>query len=1523
MSNKIDKKNVKNIMALSHMQKGILYHCVLESGTKQYFVQLSLKLSGIVNSNLFAKAWEHIILQNEMLNAVYAWKNIEHPVQIILKNQNLPIKEYDFSYLNDYEKKSDLLSKVKEEDIANGFDLNKGPLFRIILCKLDEESYEMIISNHHIIYDGWSSGVILKEFIDTYKQLFNGINPTVKKKYEYKEYINLLQQCDEASIEKFWSGYLEGFDSNTNLPLDHSKERAFCRNKIYKYRLDPIIQDEINKFTRENKITPAILIYATWGLLLQRYNNTNDVLFGITTSGRPNELNIENAIGLFINTLPLRVKTSGKESIIDFLHHIERNFNEVVLYEQSSLTAIKKSSSLEGELFDSIVVMENYPLDGVLYDKKNTVRIEGYEANEMSSFDLTLCVLNVDGIVLDFNYNLDLFEESTIKSLSEHFEKILMEIVASPHRLISDIEMITESEKMLVSTKFMGKPADYPCDKTLNQIFEEQIAKNRDKLAVIAGEQELTYGELNEKANQLARYLRVKGVKVDQLVGIMADRSFEMIIGIIAIIKAGGAYLPIDPEYPEERVKYMLEDSKAEILLVQGKFIDKVSYTKEIINLDDSRFYKGDSSNLDSINGPNNLLYSIYTSGSTGNPKGTMIEHRSLISLLSWRERENKITSNDVILQSIPITFDLSVWEIFSAFYSQATLCLLAPSKEKDPETIIRTIEQNKVTIIDFVPSMFNAFLYYIQDMKVQTRLASLRLVSTGGEELTFYHIENFNKYMNKSGNIELYNVYGPTETTIVVTYFNCVKSINYSTVPIGKPVDNTRIYIVDQYGKMQPPMVPGELCILGDSVGRGYLNKPELTRDKFIESNYEPGLKMYKTGDLACWLPDGEIKFLGRIDNQVKVRGYRIELGEIENTILEYKYVKEAAVVVEGDQAQNQYLVVYIVPTSEINNDDLKNYLKKILPNYMIPQKYIYLKSLPLTFSGKIDRKKLKNIGNECSIKKDKEIPRDEIEQKLSNIWSEVLKVEDIGTNQNFIELGGHSLSAIQLSSKIFKDFGIDIPIKEYFNQITIKEMAQLIKVQANTIDQSVCDLMAEDVSENKLSLEILSSEEMEEIHGKQHYPITETEQLEYYPLSSAQTRLFVQYYWNKNSTSYNIPAVLRIEGKLNYSKFEQAMQRIIKRHESLRTKFEMRNGKPVQIINDIVDFNIQYEGLENQNLDNVIKNFIKPFDLATAPLIRVKVVQGDFVDYLLFDVHHIISDGASIYNLIQDFVKLYEGQTLDSLPIQYKDYTMWQKRFLESEELKDQEKYWLKIYEKRPKALKLPTDYEKPQISTEMGDEINFELSKNMTTALNQIILEKSTTAYMFLLSVYSILLAKYSQQDDIIIGTPMVGRSQKELEPLIGFFVNTIPLRIAICESKPFTAFLQDVKQLVIDGIGNQYYPIEKLIEKLELKSDLGGNSLFNSMFYMNNDYKFSLSDVGISQYKFRTGIAKYSLELSAMEKAEDNSLSFQLIYNSSLFRKETMKKMTENFMLLINAVIENPNKLISDLYTMIKE
>jgi len=1545
-SKKLERKNIEDILALTPMQEGMLFHYLREPEGNYYLEQLSLKISGKIDINCFEQAWNFVIETNEMLRAVFRWEKLKSPTQLVLKNHTITLRYHDFS-TKGIEERTGRLEEIKAKEREETFDLQEVP-FRVTLCKVEKERYEMIISNHHILYDGWSTGIILREFVTTYTNVFNKKNLGKPLKTKFKEFIRWNREQDRKNKEEtFWKDYLKGFDT----PLEFSikrrtgKENESSGSESYQIRIDKDTRDSLECYVKKNKITAAALLYSGWGILLQKYNNSGDVIFGTTVSGRRAQIKgIEDMVGLFINTLPLRIRVENhsNEKILDFLSRINQTLQVREDYESSPLVNIKEYSDIGSheELFDTVLVIENYPLDLQLKQEAAPLSFDSYSIFERTHYDLTvgITLAAADEMVFNVYYHADLFEKNAIERLAFHYISVIKNIIENPGQAITNIEIISPEEKREILVNFNKTEADYPHNKTIHQLFEEQAERAGDRIAVISMEHgawsmetragiftmSMTYRELNERANQLAHLLREKGIKPDGIVAIMIERSVEMVIGILGILKAGGAYLSIDPDYPEERIRYMLADSAANVLITAGPMLGGVSVgvhidscrdaiyrvretAQDLKHISTDRKQSGRDKSRPYTIDAQNLAYIIYTSGSTGQPKGVTIEHGSVVNLLCQLNEWYPFTESDVYLLKTSYLFDVSVTELFGWFMGGGKLVILGKNDEKDPQKIVDAINRSGITHINFVPSQFNGFVDWFNQENIG-KISSLKYIFLAGEALL---PELVHKFKALKPHIPMENLYGPTEAAVYATGYSLSQWKGTGVIPIGKPLQNVKLYILDKDNHLQGVGIPGELCIMGVGIARGYLNNPELTGEKFDQDFQDfqddhdknglkkragkysftslplyPSTSLYRTGDLARWLPDGNIEFLGRIDQQVKIRGFRIELGEIENQLLNHDEVKEAVVMATPDKSGDHFLCAYIVPHSpgSFESHRLRDFLLEKLPDYMIPAYFYTLVEMPLTATGKVDRKSLP--APEITSTKEYMAPRNTREELLVGIWSEVLAIDSdrIGIDDNFFELGGHSLKIAGLIGRIHKVFNIEIPFSVLFKIPFIRGISQYIR----------------------------------EAEERMHQPIPLVEEKEYYPLVPTQKRFYVFQQLNPRNISYNMYETVLLEGKLSRGRFEATFGQLLNRHEILRTSFHLVEGEPVQRIHREVEFGIEYYDLEQVNREGkeaIFRDFVRPFDLSEPPLWRVGLVKIALASHLImFDIHHIISDGTSIGLFIRDFLSIYKEKPLPSLKVRYRDYALWEGKKKEKSDGMSQ--VITGQWELEEDALNLPIDYMRPAVPTYEGESIVFNIGVDVTEALYSLSVNQDVSLYMLLLAVCNILFSKLSGQENIAIGSPMAGRVHVDLDNVLGMFLNIVCLRNKPAGDKRFSQFLREVKESAVDAFENQDYQYEELVEKVVSVRNTGSNPLFDVMFVLQNMEmpEIEIPGLTVTRDVGENRSSKFDITLFCEEK---ETLLFKLEYRTRLFKEETIQRFIRYFKKIISVILINNDIKIREI------
>lgn len=1042
--NKINKEDIENILPLTSLQKGLLFHYLKEEGSEVYFEQLSLELSGNMNVEIFKEAWEIVATQNEVLRTVFRWNGLEEPIQIVLKSKKPKIVIHDLIELSEEEIKRKI-AEFKENDRKNGIYLEKEP-WRINLFLVNQDKSIMIITNHHIIYDGWSNGIILKELFEAYNNLYNGNTIQYNHKEKYINYIKLTKSQDKDDGKKFWKEYLDGFEEKTYLPEFSQNMQEYKRGK-YRYDIGEKLTQNIKKFVNEQGITMASFFYAMWGILLQKYNKTEDIIFGITLSGRnPKLLGIETMVGLFINTIPLRIKFNENDTVLDFIRNIREDCNKIMEYDYMPIVDIKAASEIKSRenLFDSIMVVESYPLDKGLKNREGTLSIDKYDMEETSNYDLTFVVEVFDNVTFSFNYNSKIVNEESLNRIMNYLCSLCISMIKKPNAKVKDLKLLSKEEQQKLYSGFKPTHLSYEKKKTINQLFEEYAKENPNKIAIEFNSETITYGELNSRANKLAHVLQKKGVTTEKVVALMIRRSIDMFVSIIAILKAGGVYLPIDMEYPKERKKFLLKDSNACLVVSQQEYMDEIEFEKEILNLDTIDYTEENDENLICNNVGNNAAYIIYTSGSTGKPKGTIVEHCNVHNLAISMANKMNLQQYQSILCVTTIAFDMSIMETLVPIIIGLKIILADEKQQKDPTLLAKLIMEKKVEIIETTPSRIRMMLI-AENEKINMCFKDVKLFLIGGEKMD----EQIASSILNFSQGQLYNMYGPTETTVwsTISKVDIEKKIN-----IGTPIDNTYIYILDENGNILPPGIVGEICISGDGVARGYLGDYALTEQKFYTNPFLENERIYRTGDLGRITSDNTIEYIGRQDYQTKIRGFRVEINEIESILCKIDKIDAGAVINKKNKVGIEVLYAYFEAKEKIDIKKLKEELSRKLPDYMVPSYFIQLSKIPLTQNLKVDRKKLKEFENIGETEKVYEEPKNNFENDILEIWKKILEFEKIGVEDDFYELGGNSILLIKLYSLLNKKFSVDVSVQDLFDNRTIRKQAKIIELRTSS---------------------------------------------------------------------------------------------------------------------------------------------------------------------------------------------------------------------------------------------------------------------------------------------------------------------------------------------------------------------------------------------------------------------------------------------------------------------------------------
>ncbi|MGF7047828.1 amino acid adenylation domain-containing protein/non-ribosomal peptide synthase protein (TIGR01720 family) [Paenibacillus sp. DS2015] len=1556
---KIDKNNIEDIVSLSPMQEGMLFHYLHNPASNAYFEQLTVQLQGEVNTALFREVWQQITDTNSALRTVFRWERLEKPVQMIKKSNIVDFRYIDLTSLQEKEKEFEW-ERIQQEDVQESHSLLEVS-FRIRLVSFRTDLHEMMISYHHILYDGWSNGILLKELFQLYNKRNEGGIGELQRKTPYKEYIKWLQSGDKAKHRQYWKEQLADLESKTVLPGIMRRQDRPTAGQQHSITLSETLHEQINNYVSKHKVSLASFFYSMWAICLQAYNTGDDVVFGTTVSGRDVKIKqIETMVGLFINTVPLRVQRCDEDSSLALNLKVDRLLKERGGFDAASLTDIMQYGEVGHlhPLFDSIVVIENYPLDLKLFREIKGLQPIGFSVKERTNYGLTLAVVPHDQIEVHFQYDETILSPETIRYIAEHVRNVVQQAVDTPMKKICELDLLSPQERQCLIVEFNAARQTYPKHQTIYGLFEEQAERTPERTAVVCGNRHLSYQVLNERANQLAYVLRARGVQANTVVGLMTERSLEMLVGLLAIVKAGGAYLPINPHDPIERIQFMLGDSQALLIMTQSHLIDTVpcEWEMEVLLIDDEALAQQSGTNLEPINAAQDLAYIIYTSGSTGQPKGVLIEHAQVMNMVAGSQREifANTTEQLQIALLFSYVFDASMEQIGNSLLFGHTLHILSETCIEDPEMFMAYIRDRGIDACGGTPSHL-AFLTAqeragAQNANGEEPAATSRLkhLIVGGESLSRHIVQALWQAFPEP-DLKIWNAYGPTETCVVATYHSINRTdfqleqrqqeamidqvgraehereLLELSIPIGRPLPHVNCYIVGANNQLQPFGVAGELCIGGEGLARGYLNQPELTAFKFVANPFVLGERMYRTGDLARWLPGGILMYMGRIDQQVKIRGYRIETGEIEAKLLSHPQVKESAVIAFDEGNGQKALCAYVVSQGQepLNVAEIRTYLARYLPEYMVPSAFISMERLPLTPNGKLNRKALPTPQERWSGSTTFVAPRDKREEALAQIWQDILRVERIGIYDNFFELGGHSLKAMSLAARIHKELNIEVPLHDLFVHPTLEAMAG----------------------------------HMGRLESSAYSPIEVVREQAYYPVSSAQKRLFVLEQLEQLHTSYNMSGVFRLSGVWDKTKFTLAFNQLIQRHDALRTSFVIVDGEPVQLVLPSVPFEIEEIAMDSMELelnskqeviglsgasgrfavdnDNdgpmmsaakrertiqaYIARFIRPFDLSQAPLIRVGLIYDSGEEaILLVDMHHIISDGVSMDLFVREWVKLYREEELPPLSIQYKDYAAWQHQQLQGERMKQQEAYWLRQLGGELPVLNMPTDYLRPALQSFEGDRVRLDLGQTLTGELKQLCTREGVTLTMVLLAAYQVLLSKYSSQEDVIVGIPIAGRSHADLGGVMGMFVNTLAIRSRPDGDKTFLAFLQEVKEQALQAYEHQDYPFEQVVEQLHLPRDLSRNPVFDVLFVMQNtregDMLQEISDLNISKYPFQNRMSKFDLSLQATEM---ENIELELEYATQLFAPATAQRIIQHYSQLLEQIVKSPKRKLLEL------
>jgi amino acid adenylation domain-containing protein/FkbM family methyltransferase len=1508
-------------LPLSFAQQRLWFLHQLEPESSFYHCPATLRLSGPLNVSALQQTFAEIIRRHEVLRTTFPARHGE-PMQVIAPSLEFELPLTDLSQIEPGKRES-VARRLAEEAAEQPFDLAGGPLLRASLLKLGAEEHIVLFTMHHIVSDGWSMGVLIKEVSVLYEAYSRGeASPLRELPIQYADYAvwqrEWLQGEVLAEQLNYWREQLRGVPEVLELPTDRVRPAVQnYRGAQQRFSLPAEVSHELKRLSRQQGVTLFMTLLAAWQVLLWRYTGQSEIVVGSPIAGR-NSRETENLIGFFVNTLVLRTELRADETFTELLRRVRRVTLEAYAHQDVPFEKLVEELQPERNLshtplFQVMLVLQNAPTAELDLGELQLSATE--EESQTAKFDLTLALKESDGALRGaLNYNTELFEPEIIERLLGHFQQLLTQVAGDPESRLSQLRLTTEAEEQQLLVEWNETASAYP-EGSIAQLFEAQVARTPEAVALIFGAEEVSYAELNRRANQLAHYLRQQGVSLEMVVGVMLERSVELVVSLLAILKAGGAYLALDPEYPIERLAFMVEDAAVPLLVAGQQQLDALpaqhaevlSRAARILCLDSERakIRQENESNPASGATADNLAYVIYTSGSSGRPKGVSVTQRAVIRLVKETDFCS-FSSTDVFLQLAPVSFDASTFELWGSLLNGARLIVMPPQSTSLVE-LGSALKRYGVTTLWLTAGLFH--------LMVDERLPDLlgvRQLLAGGDVLSAAHVERFLEAATES---VLINGYGPTENTT----FSCThrmgagwKSKNGS-VPIGRPISNTQVYVLDERLQPAPIGVVGELYLAGDGLARAYVGRPEFTAEKFVPHPHstEPGARLYGTGDRVRYSGDGTLEFLGRVDEQVKVRGFRVELGEVEAVLDQCRGVSRSIVVSGEGLSCEKRLVAYVVPDGDVKptTQEIFSFLQKKLPTYMLPSAVVIIDELPLTPNGKVDRRALPvpEIGRNDSTQ-EYATPQTQIEELMSEIWAGVMKREQVSMSDNFFDLGGHSLIATQLISRVREAFNVELSVRSLFATPTVRGLAEAVV------------------------------QELSERQGQAAPPLKPVGRGGQLPLSYAQQRLWFADQLRPDTALYNVPVAVRLSGPLNIAALEQTLTEIIRRHEVLRTTFPAKHGEPMQVIATAVNFSLpvsDLSGVEAEERESVARRLAeeeaaRPFDLAAGPLLRAGLLRlGDEEHIALFTMHHIVSDGWSMSVLINEVSVLYEaysrgeGSPLRELPIQYADYAVWQREWLQGDVLAEQLNYWREQLRGVPEALELPADKPRPAVQTHRGAHHAFSFTPELSDQLKAWSRRQSATLFMTLLAAFTALLHYYSGQEDIVVGIDVANRNGVEVEGLIGFLINILVTRIKVSGNPTFRQLLMTVRETMLGAYAHQELPFERLVEELRPERSLSGMPLIQSMFSFHNTppAELRLPDLTVNPLELDSSAAKRELTLFMSET--EQGLAGTWTYNSDLFTAASIKRLSDHFEKLMKTLIAQPDERLQDMLKVLAE
>ncbi|MEN3329190.1 MAG: hypothetical protein V7638_3997 [Acidobacteriota bacterium] len=1483
-------------LPLSFAQQRLWFLHQLAENNPQYNMPSVLQISGELDVVVLEQTFNEVVRRHEILRTSFRVVDSE-PVQVIADPEPLWLPVIDLQEFATEERETETRSRIAEW-IAMPFDLSVSPLLRVMLLKLASDDHVLVVAMHHIISDGWSMGVLIREVTALYAAFRKRQpSPLPELVVQYADFAVWQREWLSGPVLEeqlgYWRNQLQDAPAYLDLATDHPRPAVQTLNGGSAAVLLPSALSEAAKqLSQREGVTLFMTLLAAFQTLLHRYTGQTDLCVGTPIANR-NRAEIEGLIGFFVNTLVIRTQLNGAESfrellervrevVLDAHNHEDLPFEKLV----EELSPVRDMS--RSPLFQVMFVLQNAP--------REYLELPGLTLNQIGSgsktakYDLTMSVSESrQGFLVWLEYNTDLFEATTIQRMLGHFQTVLESVVSDPQQRISDCALMLAAEKEQLLVEWNQRAIDYEPEQTLDQLFSAQVARTPNNIAVVFEDERLTYAELEARANALAAELQRRGVGPEVTVGVSIERSIELVVALLAVVKAGGAYVPLDPSYPHHRLRFMIEDSKPAVILTR----------------DDTDQPHGSNPDLIRSFDPSNPCYVIYTSGSTGRPKGVVVTHANVVRLFSATRQWFDFNENDVWTLFHSYAFDFSVWELWGALLHGGRLVIVPYLVSREPETFYQLLRRERVTVLNQTPSAFRQLM----QAEHNTEDLALRYVIFGGEAL---QLQRLGPWFERHGDEQplLVNMYGITETTVHVTY-RPIRMNDLATASgslIGERIPDLQTYVLDEAQQAVPIGVAGELYVGGSGLARGYLQRPELTAERFVPHPWgEAGARLYRTGDRGRYLENGELEYLGRVDRQVKVRGFRIELGEIETVLAQHKDVSESVVLVRDDDGDTR-LVAYVIGGEALTVSELNSYMKARLPEYMVPSAFVLLDRLPLTANGKVDRRALPApSGSRPEFTHEYVAPRTVIELEVANIWTKVLGLERVGIHDNFFELGGHSLLATQVVTRLRDTLKAELPLRHIFEYPTVHALAAMLEGAGG--------------------------------NGFGAPPIVPVMNGDPMPLSFAQQRLWFMDQLESDASLYNMPGAYLLNGRLNVAALEQSMNEVVRRHTSLRTYFiTSHDGSPAQLIAPPTPFTLpqlDLRGLPEAESEIEVRRLVaeesnKPFQLSVAPLIRCLLLRtGDEEHVFILTMHHIAADGWSMGVFVRELAALYEAyleqkpSPLPELPVQYADFAVWQRNWLRDEVFDRLLDYWRQQLQNAPTRLALPADKPRPAIQTYRGSAQFRAISSELTQSLTDLSNREGATLYMTLLACLNTLLHYYTGENDIVIGTDVANRNRGETESLIGFFINELALRTDLSGNPTFRELLGRIREVSLGAYSHQDMPFDRLVDALKIERSPAHHPLFQVSFVYQNLPRTTIdvSSLTISTLPIENTVARFELVLRAWENGQ--GMHLMLEYNSDLFVPATITRLLDLFETLLGIVVHQPGADLEALVEMLTQ